>query len=172
MNQRPVRGEAADYYFTYIDQVPAGDIRAILLTQLADSLTYLKGISEAQSLRRYASGKWTVKEVLSHISDTERVFAFRALWFARGFTEPLPSFNQDTAIEFAGADGRSWDSHVDEFREVRDATLGLFDSMPVAAWDRQGVASGQPVSVRALAFIIAGHVAHHVRILQERYFAA
>jgi uncharacterized damage-inducible protein DinB len=170
MTPRPGPTEAADYYFTYIDQVPSGDICAILLTQLAESLAYLKGVSEEQSRRRYASDKWTVKQVLSHISDTERVFAFRALWFARGFTEPLPSFSQDTAIEFAGADERSWGSHVDEFREVRDSTLALFDSMPDAAWDRQGIASGQPVSVRALAFIAAGHVAHHVKILQERYF--
>ena len=169
MDRRPGPEEAAEYYFKYIERVPPGDIGAALLTQLADGLTFLKGISEEQSTRRYADDKWTIKQVLSHVSDTERVFAFRALWFARGFTEPLPSFDQNTAIASAGADARSWNSHVDEFREVRDATLALFDSMPAEGWDRGGVASGKHVTVRALAFITAGHAAHHFTILRERY---
>ena len=163
------RDEAAEYYFTYINQVPEGDICAILQVQLDETLAILNAISEERSLHRYARDKWTIKEVASHLNDTERVFAFRALWFARGFPEPLPSFDQNIAIAGARADARPWRSHVDEFRAVRSATLPLFHSLSPEAWARRGVASGHPVSVRALAYITAGHVAHHCRILRERY---
>ena len=169
MTTAPERGEAADYYFTYIDKVPQGDIREILQAQLGDTLGFLESISEDQSLHRYADDKWTIREVLSHVNDTERVFAFRALWFARAFDSPLPSFDQDIAVRGAGADARSWSSHIEEFHAVRDATVGLFDNLPEEAWTRRGIASGNPFSVRALAFIAAGHVAHHVEILQSRY---
>jgi hypothetical protein len=163
------RSEAAEYYWKYIDQVPPGDIREVLERQLAETSVLLDGISETQSSHRYASGKWSLRQVLSHINDTERLFAFRALWFARGLPEPLPSFNQDLAIVQAGADARSWHSHVEEFRAVRGATLALFAGIPHDAWTRRGVASGNPFSVRALAYIAAGHVAHHVTIPKERY---
>jgi len=111
----PNRSEAAEYYFTYIDQVPAGDIREILHAQLADTLGLLQSISEEKSLFRYADGKWSIREVLSHCNDTERVFVYRALWFARGFDSPLPSFDQDIAVAGAAADERSWSSHIEEF---------------------------------------------------------
>ena len=97
------------------------------------------------------------------------MFAFRALWFARALPEPLPSFDQDIAIARAAADERSWSSHIEEFRGVRAATLALFQHLPTEAWARRGVASGNPFTVRALAFITAGHVAHHLRLLRERY---
>jgi len=126
-------------------------------------------VSEDQSLTRYAPGKWSIRQVVAHLSDTERLFVFRALWFARGFDSPLPSFDQDVAIATCGADNRSFRSLVDEFRTVREATVTFFQSLPGDAWMRQGIASGNPFSVRALAFISAGHVAHHLRILRERY---
>jgi hypothetical protein len=166
---RPDRSEAAEYYLTYINQVPDGDIRQILETQEPDTIQLLRGIAEERSLHRYASGKWSIREVVSHINDTERMFAFRALWFARGFDSPLPSFDQDVAIRGAAADDRPLSSHVEEFRAVRAATLALFRDMPADAWMHRGVASGNPFTVRALAFITAGHVAHHVRLLRERY---
>jgi hypothetical protein len=169
MIPRPDRSDADEYYFTYINQVPEGDIRQILRAQLGDTLSLLSGVTEDHSLHRYAPGKWTLRQVLSHITDTERVFTFRALWFARGFDTPLASFDQDVAIASAGADGRAWASHVEEFRAVRQASLALFDSLDDAAWRRRGVASGKPVSVRGLAFITAGHVFHHARIMRERY---
>ena len=165
----PDRTEAADYYFTYIDQVPPGDIRKILEAQLPDTLALLQTISEEQSLARYAPGKWSVREVVSHVNDAERLFVFRALWFARGFDSALPSFDQDLAISTAGADARSFSSHVEEFRVVRAATMTLFQSLPDEAWTRRGTASGFSFSVRALAYITAGHVTHHARILRERY---
>jgi hypothetical protein len=169
MTTRPDRSEAAPYYFTYIDKVPEGDIRAILEAQADETLALFQSIDDARAGHRYAPGKWNIAEVVNHLNDCERVFAFRAFWFARGFTSPLPSFDQDSAILQAGVEGRSWASHVDEFRTVRSATLPLFARLPPEAWDRRGTASDNPVSVRALAYIIAGHVAHHVALLKERY---
>jgi hypothetical protein len=166
---RPERSEAAEYYFTYIDQVPDGDIRAILRAQRDDALALFQGISEERSLHRYAPDKWSIRQVLGHLNDTERVFVARAFWFARGFDSPLPSFDQDVAVGASGAEERSWASHVDEFRAVRGATLAFFQELPARAWLRRGVASDNPFTVRALAFIAAGHVAHHARILRERY---
>jgi uncharacterized damage-inducible protein DinB len=165
----PDRTEAAPYYFTYIDQVPAGDVLAVLDEQRDETLALLRGISEERSLHRYAPEKWSIREVLNHITDTERVLVFRALWFARGFETPLPSFDEKVAASAAGADERSWASHVEEFRTVREATLTFFQSLPADAWARRGVASNNPFTVRALAFIVAGHVVHHLRILAERY---
>jgi hypothetical protein len=166
---RPDRTEAAEYYFTYIDQVGAGDIREILAAQAGEAQAFFERISDEASTRRYAPGKWTIRQVLSHVNDTERLFVFRALWFARGFDTPLPSFDQDVAIAAAAADDRPWRSHVDEFRAIRAATVPFFGTMPDEAWTRRGVASGNPFSVRALAYIAAGHVAHHLRLLRERY---
>lgn len=165
----PDRTEAAEYYFTYIDQVPGGDICDILRAQLPETVTLLNGISEQHSLHRYAPEKWSIRQVVSHLNDTERLFVFRALWFARGFDSPLPSFDQHIAIATAGADDRPWSSHVKEFRAVRSATVTFFEDLPADAWSRRGIASGNPFTVRALAFISAGHVAHHLKILRERY---
>jgi DinB superfamily len=169
MTTRPDRTEAAEYYFTYIDQVPQGDICGILEAQLPETLSLLQGISEADSLSRYAPGKWTLREVLSHLNDTERLFVSRAFWFARGLAGALPSFDQEAAIAGAAADARSWASHLDEFRAVRACTLALFGNLSAEAWDRRGTASGNPFSVRGLAFVTAGHVTHHVKIVRERY---
>jgi hypothetical protein len=163
------RNEAAEYYFTYIDKVPAGDIRQVLEAQLAEAVAWFDTISEEQSLHRYAAGKWSMRESLSHVNDTERVFVFRAFWFARGFESALPSFDQDVAVPHAAADARSWRSHIEEFQAVRAATLALFRSLPGEAWSRRGIASGNPVTVHALAHITAGHVEHHLRIFRERY---
>jgi hypothetical protein len=165
----PDRTEAADYYFTYIDQVGEGDIREVLESQAQETLGVLGRISEEQSVHRYAPDKWSIRQVMSHVNDTERAFVFRALWFARGFDTALPSFDQNIAIAGADADARSWRSHVDEFQAIRGATLAFFQNLPVGAWPRRGIASGNSFTVNALAYITAGHVTHHMRILQERY---
>jgi len=107
--------------------------------------------------------------VLNHVTDTERSFAFRALWFARGFDTPLPSYDQHIAAAGAEADRISWAAHIEEFRRVRLATISLFRNMPPDAWARSGIASDNRFTVRALAFITAGHVTHHLKILRERY---
>jgi hypothetical protein len=165
----PDRTEAAEYYFTYINEVPHGDILEILHAQSDETRTLLRGISDDQSLHRYAPDKWSIRELVSHVNDTERVFVFRALWFARGFDTPLPSFDQDVAVAGADADERSWSSHIDEFSAIRTATLAFFDSVPAQTWDRRGIASGNPFTVRALAYITAGHLAHHATVLRTRY---
>ena len=166
---RPDRTEAAEYYFTYIDHVPDGDICEILRAQSAGALNLFELITEEQSLHRYAPDKWSIREVLSHLNDGERLFVFRAFWFARGFDTPLPSFDQNVAVGTAEANERSWRSHVEEFRAVREATMTFFQTLPPDAWTRRGIASDNPVSVRALAYITAGHVAHHIKILRDQY---
>lgn len=163
------RSEAAEYYFTYINQVPPGDITDVLQRQESETVDLLRRIPEERSLHRYDPGKWTIREVVSHVNDTERLFVFRALWFARGFDSPLPSFDQDVAIRTAGADSRALSTHVEEFRAIRAATVAFFRHLPAEAWTRRGTASGNPFTVRALAHITAGHVAHHAKILRERY---
>lgn len=165
----PDRTEFADYYQTYVEKVAGDDVMKVLTQQPGDVLPMLEGVSEERSLHRYAPGKWSIRQVMSHVNDTERLFSFRAFWFARGLAEPLPSFDQDDAVALAGADERSWNSHLDEFKSVRAATLTLFENLPREAWMRRGVASGNPFSVRALAYICAGHVEHHMRVLRERY---
>jgi uncharacterized damage-inducible protein DinB len=165
----PERSEAAPYYFTYIDKVAADDIVAELEAQQVETLALWSSVSEEQSLHRYAPGKWSIRQVLNHLSDTERLFISRALWFARGYTTPLPSFDQGTAVEAARADDIPWARHVEEFRTTRAATIPFFANLPADAWMRRGTASGNPFTVRALAYIAAGHVTHHVGILRERY---
>jgi len=172
LSNLPDRTEAAEYYFRYIDLVrlaPGQRITDVLSAQLDEVAALCDGISEERSEHRYAPEKWSIRQVLSHVTDTERVFAYRALWFARGFDSPLPSFDEGAAAATAGADARSWASHVEEFQTVRAATITLFRNLPDATWSNRGVASGNPVSVRAIAFITAGHVAHHLGVLRERY---
>lgn len=169
MTAHPQSTEAAPYYFTYIDQVGQGNIVSILDGQPAEVMPLLSGISEERSLSRYAPDKWTIRQVLGHVNDTERMFAFRALWFARGFSEPLASFDQNVAVSNAGSDGISWAAHLQEFRQIRAATVSLFRNLPPEAWARTGIASGNPFTVRALAYIAAGHLIHHVTVLHERY---
>ncbi len=166
---RPQTNEAAPYYFTYIDQAPGDDPGRLIEAQLDEQSAFLPTISEEKSLHRYAPGKWSIRQVLNHVSDTERSFAFRALWFARGFQEPVPSYDQEIAAVGAEADRIPWSAHVEEFRRVRLATISLFRNMPEMAWLRTGVASGNRFTVRALAFITAGHVAHHAKVIREKY---
>ena len=169
MNVRPERAEAAPYYFTYIDKVPDGDVRAIMRAQASEIVSWAHGITEEMSTHRYAADKWSIREVLGHVNDCERLFVMRAFWFARGFDSPLPSFDQNVAMAVSGAHARSWQSHVDEFHAQRAATLAFFDALPDAAWDRRGIASDNPFTVRALAYMVPGHVLHHLDIVRQRY---
>jgi uncharacterized protein (TIGR03083 family) len=169
MRAVPDRTEAAAYYFTYIDQVPDGDILDLLEIQGKATLDLLSGISEEQSQYRYAPGKWSIRDVVNHLSDVERLCVFRAFWFARGLESPLPSFDQTIAVAAAGANDRPWERIVDEFRAVRAASMAFFRSLPAEAWARRGIASDNPFTVRALAYLAMGHVTHHTKILRERY---
>ena len=120
-------------------------------------------------MHRYAPDKWSIRDVVGHLNDTERLFVMRAFWFARGFDTPLPSFDQHIAVLSAGAETRTLRSLVDEFQSVRSSTLTFFQNLPDEAWMRRGIASDNPFTVRALAYIGAGHVIHHLKILRERY---
>ncbi len=166
---RPKPAEFAPYYARYIDLITTDDVLAHLREQTAQTLTWCGTVSEDRSRSRYAPDKWSIRQVLSHVADTERVFAFRALWFARGFEGPLSSFDQTVAAAGAEADRVPWSAHVEGFRHVRHSTVSLFETLPSGAWDRGGIASDNFMSVRALAYLIAGHVAHHKAVLKERY---
>ena len=166
---RPQNIEAADYYFKYIDLVTSDDVVLAFKDQMDETVRFLEGISEEQSLKAYAPGKWTIREVLNHLSDGERLFLSRAFWFARGFQDPMPSFDQEVAVQHAHANDTSWAKLVEEFKTVRAATITFFETLPDEAWSRSGVASDNPVTVRALAYIIAGHLTHHVNVLNEKY---
>jgi len=159
--------ETAAYYFRYINLVPDGDIITTLEKQLDQTVTFLDTISEEKSLFRYAPDKWSIRQVMNHVNDVERVLLFRALWFARGFTAPLPGFDQE--VSSAKADDFAWKSHVEEFQNVRRATLSFFRNLPAEHWTRRGVADEKPFTVNALSYIIAGHLTHHQNVLRQRY---
>ncbi|CAN5693758.1 DinB family protein [soil metagenome] len=168
----PGPDEAAAYHFRYIERVPDGDIREVLAAQLDDTLTLLGRISEEASRARYAPDKWSIRQVLAHINDCERLFTFRAFWFARGLDAPLPGFDQDVAAAHVPADTRPWGDLLNEFREIRSATLSLFRPLLAEHWVRSGRVDDYQVSVRALAYITAGHVLHHRAVLAEHYGVA
>ena len=166
---RPSTNEAAEYYWGYINQIQDDDIVSKLRSQLEEMKSFLDGISDEQSLSKYASDKWSIREVVNHINDGERVFLHRAFWFARGFTEPMPSFDQDICVSAAHADDIAWNKLKEEFVNVRLSTLSFFETLPTEGWSKTGIASGYPFTVNALAYIIGGHVAHHRNVLTERY---
>ncbi len=169
---RPQPSEYADYYGDYIAKVPGTDVLSVLESQRLQMLQLFAGRSERDGSFRYAAGKWAVKEVLGHVTDTERVFAYRALRFARGDRTALPGFEQDDYVRGGAFGERTLASLAEEFGAVRSASIALYRSFGKEAWDRRGVADQKEVTVRALAFITAGHQMHHRIILEERYFPA
>ena len=166
---RPVSGEYAPYYEKYIALVPEGDIVATLAQQLDTTLELLESIDESQANKRYAADKWSIKEVVGHLIDGERVFVYRAMRFARNDQTPLPGFEQDDYVRNARFDGRQLTDLAQEFEYVRRGTIQLLASLNEEAWARRGTANDNEVSVRALAYIMAGHEAHHVQVLKTRY---
>ncbi len=168
---RPEAGEYAPYYERYISLVQGDDILATLDQQRRDTMLLVCGRNEEDGDFRYAPGKWSAKEVLGHVCDTERVFAYRALRFSRADATPLAGFEQDDYVR-NGPFSRPLEDLVEDFISVRRATLSLLRNLDEAAWTRRGIANKNEVSVRALAYIIAGHELHHRRILEEKYFAA
>lgn len=168
---RPGTDEYAPYYGTYIGKVPDGDLRAMLASQLAETLALIRSIPESRGGHCYAPDKWSIKGVLGHLADSERIFSYRALRIGRGDTTPLPGFEQDDYVPMGNFDARTLRDLADELAAVRQATLHLFAHLDQSAFERRGTASGKPVSVRALAYIIAGHELHHVDILKTRYLS-
>jgi hypothetical protein len=167
--ERPPASEYAPYQAGYVASVPDGDIFEILSQQGTQFPQFVKSFGEARGSYRYASDKWTVKEMIGHVNDTERVFSYRALRFARGDETPLASFEQDQYVPTGNFNARTLASLADEFAHLRAATLDLYHHLDPEALVRRGSASGFVVSVRAMAYVIAGHVAHHERMLRERY---
>jgi hypothetical protein len=169
---RPDPAEYDPYYGRYIERVEQEDVLEALEEQLDETLRLLGGLDSAIGEYRYAPGKWTVKQVVCHMLDTERIFGVRALCVARGDTQPLPGFDENAYAEESGADRRSINDLAKEFELVRRSNIALYRSLDGHAWQRIGNANGAAVSVRATAWIVAGHAAHHVRVLRERYLEA
>jgi uncharacterized damage-inducible protein DinB len=168
---KPESSEYAPYYERYTSLVPEGDVVSILTRQLGESLKLLRGIDEAQANYRYAPDKWSIKQLLGHVIDTERVFTYRALRFARNDPQALIGYDQDQFVNGADFDARTFADLVDEFEHVRRATIHLFKPLSDEEWLRRGTANDNEVSVRGLAFILAGHETHHMSILKSRYLA-
>jgi hypothetical protein len=171
LTAHPEATEYPEYYGRYIAQVPQGKIVITLEQGLAATLALLGGLSPAQADFRYAPGKWSLKEVVGHVIDTERIMAYRALRFARNDKTPLPGFEQDDYMPYAGFAKRELSGLAREYEHVRQATLDLFRHLDAEAWERRGTASGGEFTVRAMPYIIAGHEIHHRKILQEKYLS-
>ena len=166
---RPAGDEAASFYQRYIDRVPDENIGQQLTEQLKRVELLFGGVDDAAALFRYAPGKWSVKEILGHLTDAERIFAYRLLRIARADTTPLPGFDENAFVPPASFDDRTVSSLVNEFRALRLSTIALMDGLPADAWKRKGQASGKSITTRALAYIMVGHVSHHLAVLEERY---
>lgn len=167
--QRPAADEHAESFRSYIDRVPDGDVVATLERRGVELRRTFAGVDEPRGAFAYAPGKWTVRRVLQHVVDGERLFAYRAMCIARGETASLPGFDEDLYASNDGSDERRLADIVDEFTAVRAATIALFRGLAASAWQRRGIANGKPASVRALAWITAGHELHHAAVLAERY---
>ena len=165
----PAASEHAPYYGRYVGLVPSGDIVATLERQGEETSRLLKGLSAEKADFRYAPAKWSIKEVIGHLTDAERIFSYRALRFARGDDTPLAGFNENDYAPAGGFGARSLEDLVADFRAVRASTVALFRGLPASAMTRGGEASGARVTVRALAWITAGHELHHLTILRDRY---
>jgi uncharacterized damage-inducible protein DinB len=170
--KRPEAAEYAEYYANYISKVPGSDVLGVLESQRLQMLQLFTGRSERDGSFRYAPGKWSVKEVLGHITDTERIFTYRALRIGRGDQTPLPGFEQDDYVKNGAFAERTLAELAEEFGAVRGASITLFRSFNEETWSRRGMASEKEVTARALAFMTAGHQIHHRVILEERYFPA
>ncbi len=166
---RPAADESAPFYRGYIDQVPGEQIGEYLRTQAAEVERLLGPLDDAAARFRYAPGKWSVKEILGHICDSERIFSYRLLRIARADATPLPGFDENAYVPPAEFDARPLAELLREFQAVRACTVALVEGLPAAAWERRGQASGKAISTRALAYIMVGHLTHHLRVLRERY---
>jgi hypothetical protein len=166
---RPAAGEFFEYYGKYIALVPDGDVRAHIERQLTDTAAYVKSRGDAWAMSRYAPGKWSVKEVIGHLADAERIFAYRALRIARGDATELAGFDENAYVPVGKFDARSTQELLEELAAARASTTAMLRGFDDAAWARTGTASGHTISVRALAYIIAGHERHHLSILKDRY---
>lgn len=167
--RRPNEDEMAGYFERYVSQVPESDPVEVLKMLKTDTRDMMLSLSLDQWDHRYADGKWTIKEVWVHVMDTERIFAYRALRFGRADETPLPGFEQDDYILPSRANDRTIAGIIQEYEAVRNASITLFENLPAEALDRTGKAANNVISVRAFAFLIAGHERHHIKGLKDYY---
>jgi hypothetical protein len=172
MNKRPEQNEYAQYYAGYISMIPEGDIEQLLKQQVKDTLHLLNDLSEAEGEFKYAPGKWSIKEVIGHVVDTERIMAYRLLSIARGDAAQLPGYDENAYVAQADFNQESMEDLLQNLFVVREGTLLLLKSLKEKDWLRWGTANQLGVTVRAIACIIAGHELHHRKILKERYLGA
>jgi len=168
---RPAEDEYAPYYGRYISRVPEGDVLELLATQIGDTRALIRSIPESRGDHRYAPGKWSIKEVVGHLTDSERVFAYRALSIGRDDKTPLPGFEQDDYVASANFNERTLSSLLEEFTAVRQATVQLFKNFADKEWQRRGTANGQEITPLSLGYIVAGHELHHMDVLRTRYLS-
>ena len=166
---RPQADEHLPYYSMYIDRVPDGDIVETLRRDTPETIAFLRSIPESKLSHRYAPDKWSVKQVVGHLADGERVFQYRAFRFSRADATPVPGFEENLYVANAPFDDVPMPDLIDEFESLRRASIHLFSNLTEEAMARRGVANDAGISVRAIAFIIAGHVSHHIQVLKERY---
>jgi uncharacterized damage-inducible protein DinB len=164
--------EYAPYYSTYVDLVPEGNMIDILTQQIDETSVILKDVTDQQAHFRYGVGKWSIKEVIGHIADTERIMGYRLLSIARGETAELPGYNDNEYVENAMFNERSLKDLLENLKVIRQSTIQLIKSLPKEAYLRKGKANGSEVTVRALIFIIAGHELHHRNLIKVRYMGS
>lgn len=169
MLQRPTKNEYPDYYVPYVNLVPEANLVQLLQENLKKTITLFEGISEEVSLHRYAPGKWSIKEVLGHITDTERIMSYRLLRVGRGDQTPLAGFDENDYVQAAQTNNLSLKTILEDFKAARNSTITLVQNLPESAWANIGNANGTEITTRAIAYIIAGHQMHHCKILEDRY---
>jgi hypothetical protein len=168
---RPEPTEYASFYSSYIALVPDGEILAVLRDGGRELAAALGAIPESRAGFRYAEGKWSIREMVGHLIDAERIFGYRALRFARADATPLPGFEENDYVRAAGSDTRTLADLAGELAVVRESSTRMFASFPDEVWTRRGTSNGKEISVRAIAYVTAGHAMHHLRILRERYLS-
>ena len=169
---RPLPGEYAEAYAPYLAAAPEGNGLALLQVQLGDVIDLYSRFSEAQGAYRYAPAKWSLKDLLQHLSDAELIFAYRCLRIGRGDATPLAGFEEEAYAAAAGADEHPMADLLADFRATRTASLTLFRGLPDSAWGQQGTTNGRVITARCIPFICAGHTAHHLAVIRERYLPA
>ncbi len=169
---RPTTDEYSPFYETYVSKVPpGGDLVELLARQRQETNALMAGLSDAQAAHRYAPDKWTVREIIGHLIDAERVFTYRLLCIARGETASLPGFDENAYAAVSNCEARPMPRVAAEYDLVRGATLALLEGLTDEALARRGLANGHPITARALGFVVAGHERHHLGVLRERYLA-
>jgi uncharacterized damage-inducible protein DinB len=167
--QRPADSDYGSWYADYVSLVPEEDVLSVIEQQSSTTQRLISSLAESQATHRYAEGKWSVKEVIGHVTDAERVFGYRALCIARGDKNSLPGFDEQEYMKHANFDSWRLGDLAEAYALTRRANIVMFRNMDEESWDRRGLANNSEVTVRALAFILAGHERHHLKVLRERY---